>query len=148
MKNKQYTLHITHYTFNITQSTIHKEKMNQLFAFEQLEVYQIAIRYVKNIYELSDAFPAKEDFALTSQIRRAAVSITSNLAEGTSRFSLKDKSHFIEIAYGSLMETYSQIQVASDLEYISQDSMTQIAPLVKELRNKLSALRKSYQEKK
>ena len=62
--------------------------MNQLFAFEQLEVYQIAIRYVKNIYELSDAFPAKEDFALTSQIRRAAVSITSNLAEGTSRFSL------------------------------------------------------------
>ena len=122
--------------------------MNQLFAFEQLEVYQIAIRYVKNIYELSDAFPAKEDFALTSQIRRAAVSITSNLAEGTSRFSLKDKSHFIEIAYGSLMETYSQIQVASDLEYISQDSMTQIAPLVKELRNKLSALRKSYQEKK
>lgn len=122
--------------------------MDQLFAFEQLEVYQIARQYVKNIYELSDAFPAKEDFALTSQIRRAAVSITSNLAEGTSRFSLKDKSHFIEIAYGSLMETYSQIQVASDLEYISQDSMTQIAPLVKELRNKLSALRKSYQEKK
>ena len=122
--------------------------MDQLFAFEELEVYQIARQYVKNVYLLSEAFPAKEDFALTSQIRRSAVSITSNLAEGTSRFSLKDKSHFIEIAYGSLMETYSQIQVASDLEYISQDSMTQIAPLVKELRNKLSALRKSYQEKK
>ena len=122
--------------------------MDQLFAFEELEVYQIARQYVKNVYLLSEAFPAKEDFALTSQIRRAAVSITSNLAEGTSRFSLKDKSHFIEIAYGSLMETYSQIQVASDLEYISQDSMTQIAPLLKELRNKLSALRKSYQEKK
>ena len=122
--------------------------MDQLFAFEELEVYQIARQYVKNVYLLSEAFPAKEDFALTSQIRRAAVSITSNLAEGTSRFSLKDKSHFIEIAYGSLMETYSQIQAASDLEYISQDSMTQIAPLVKELRNKLSALRKSYQEKK
>ena len=122
--------------------------MNKIFAFEDLEVYQIAREYVKNVYLLSEAFPAKEDFALTSQIRRAAVSITSNLAEGTSRFSLKDKSHFIEIAYGSLMEPYSQIQVASDLEYISQDSMTQIAPLVKELRNKLSALRKSYQEKK
>lgn len=122
--------------------------MDQLFAFEELEVYQIARQYVKNVYLLSEAFPAKEDFALTSQIRRAAVSITSNLAEGTSRFSLKDKSHFIEIAYGSLMETYFQIQVASDLEYISQVSMTQIAPLVKELRNKLSALRKSYQEKK
>ena len=118
--------------------------MDQLFAFEKLEVYQIARQYVKNIYELSDAFPAKEDFALTSQIRRAAVSITSNIAEGTSRFSLKDKSHFIEIAYGSLMETYSQLQVAMDLEYISQDSMIQIAPIVVELRNKLSALRKSY----
>ena len=121
--------------------------MDQLFAFEQLEVYQIARQYVKNIYELSDAFPAKEDFALTSQIRRAAVSITSNVAEGTSRFSLKDKSHFIEIAYGSLMETYSQLQVAVDLGYISEDSVARIAPFVVELRNKLSALRKSYAEK-
>lgn len=121
--------------------------MDQLFAFEQLEVYQIARQYVKNIYELSDAFPAKEDFALTSQIRRAAISVTSNVAEGTSRFSLKDKSHFIEIAYGSLMETYSQLQVAVDLGYIKAETMGQIAPIVVELRNKLSALRKSYAEK-
>lgn len=121
--------------------------MDQLFAFEQLEVYQIARQYVKNIYELSDAFPAKKDFALTSQIRRAAVSVTSNVAEGTSRFSLKDKSHFIEIAYGSLMETYSQLQVAVDLGYISEDSVARIAPFVVELRNKLSALRRSYNVK-
>ena len=121
--------------------------MEKIFAFEELEVYQIARQYVKNIYVLSDTFPTKEDFALTSQIRRAAVSITSNIAEGTSRFSLKDKSHFVEIAYGSLMETYSQLQVAVDLGYISQESMKQIAPLVVELRNKLSALRKSYATK-
>lgn len=86
----------------------------------------------------------KEDFALTSQIRRAAVSVTSNIAEGTSRFSPKDKSHFIEIAYGSLMESYSQIQVAMDLGYIEEKQMEQIAPLIIELRNRLSALRKSY----
>ena len=121
--------------------------MDKIFAFEELEVYQIARQYVKNIYELSNVFPAKEDFALTSQIRRAAVSITSNIAEGTSRFSLKDKSHFIEIAYGSLMETYSQLQVAVDLEYIEREKMEQIAPIVVELRNKLSALRKSYSTK-
>lgn len=121
--------------------------MDKIFAFEELEVYQIARQYVKNIYVLSDTFPTKEDFALTSQIRRAAVSITSNIAEGTSRFSLKDKSHFVEIAYGSLMETYSQLQVAVDLGYISQESMEQIAPLIVELRNKLSALRKSYTTK-
>lgn len=121
--------------------------MDQLFAFEELEVYQIARQYVKNIYELSDTFPAKEDFALTSQIRRAAVSITSNIAEGTSRFSLKDKSHFIEIAYGSLMETYSQLQVAVDLGYISQDEIATLHPIVVELRNRLSALRRSYNGK-
>ncbi|MBQ3672872.1 MAG: four helix bundle protein [Paludibacteraceae bacterium] len=122
--------------------------MENIFAFEQLDVYQVARMYVKNVYMLSDRFPQKEDFALTSQIRRAAVSITSNISEGTSRFSIKDKSHFIEIAYGSLMETYSQLQVATDLGYVSQESIAQIAPLVVELRNKLSALRKSYQEKK
>ena len=121
--------------------------MSPLFSFEQLDVYQIARQYVKNIYELSDSFPAKEDFALTSQIRRAAVSITSNVAEGTSRFSLKDKSHFIEIAYGSLMETYSQLQVAVDLKYIQSKDIEALHPLVVELRNRLSALRKSYLKK-
>ena len=121
--------------------------MNEVFAFEQLDVYKVARSYVRNIYSLSEKFPQKEDFALTSQIRRAAVSITSNIAEGTSRFSVKDKSHFIEIAYGSLMETYSQLQVASDLGYITQLDIEQQHPLVVELRNRLSALRKSYMSK-
>ena len=97
---------------------------------------------------LSERFPKKEEFALTSQIRRAAVSVTSNIAEGTSRFSVNDKSHFIEIAYGSLMETYSQLQVALDLMYIKQTDVEEILPLIVELRNRLSALRKSYTEKK
>lgn len=121
--------------------------MNEVFAFEQLDVYKVARAYVRNIYSLSEKFPQKENFALTSQIRRAAVSITSNIAEGTSRFSVKDKSHFIEIAYGSLMETYSQLQVASDLGYITQLDIEQQHPLVVELRNRLSALRKSYMSK-
>ena len=122
--------------------------MDNIFAFEQLDVYQVARRYVKNVYLLSEKFPQKEDFALTTQIRRAAVSVTSNIAEGTSRFSVKDKSHFIEIAYGSLMETYSQLQVASDLGYITHSEIEQQHPLVIELRNRLSALRKSYAERK
>ena len=121
--------------------------MNEVFAFEQLDVYKVARAYVRNVYFLSDKFPQKEDFALTSQIRRAAVSITSNIAEGTSRFSIKDKSHFIEIAYGSLMETYSQLQVATDLMYIKQSDVNEILPQVVELRNRLSALRKSYMSK-
>ena len=129
--------------FNITQP----RNMEQIFAFEQLDVYQAARLYVKKIYMLSGRFPQKEDFALTSQIRRAAVSISSNIAEGTSRFSIKEKCHFIEIAYGSLMETYSQLQVAVDLMYLKQDEIEALHPLVVELRNRLSALRKSYQNK-
>ena len=119
----------------------------KLFAFEDLDVYQVARLYVKQVYMISNTFPSKEDFALTSQIRRAAVSITSNIAEGTSRFSAKDKSHFIEIAYGSLMETYSQMQIAVDLDYIKEEDIERIRPFVVELRNKLSALRKSYAPK-
>ena len=118
--------------------------MEKIFAFEDLDVYQTARLYVKQIYLISDLFPTKEDFALTSQVRRAAVSVTSNIAEGTSRFSPKDKSHFIEIAYGSLMESYSQIQVAVDLGYVDERKMEHIAPIIVELRNRLSALRKSY----
>ena len=121
--------------------------MNEVFAFEQLDVYRVARVYVRNVYLLSDKFPQKEDFALTSQIRRAAVSITSNIAEGTSRFSIKDKSHFIEIAYGSLMESYSQLQVAMDLRYINQSDVDGVLPQIVELRNRLSALRKSYTSK-
>lgn len=121
--------------------------MNEVFAFEQLDVYRVARVYVRNVYLLSDKFPQKEDFALTSQIRRAAVSITSNIAEGTSRFSIKDKSHFIEIAYGSLMESYSQLQVAMDLRYINQSDVDGVLPQIVELRNRLSALRKSYASK-
>lgn len=122
--------------------------MEKVFAFEELDVYQLARVYVRNIYLLSDKFPQKEDFALTSQIRRAAVSITSNIAEGTSRFSARDKSHFVEIAYGSLMETYSQLQVAADLGYLMQEEIDELHPRIVELRNRLSALRKSYIEQK
>jgi four helix bundle protein len=122
--------------------------MEEIFAYEQLEVYKLARYYVKEVYVLSAKFPSKEDFALTSQIRRAAVSITSNIAEGTSRFSLKDKSHFIEIAYGSLMETYSQLQIATDLQYIEENELKMIVPTIIELRNRLSALRRSYLENK
>lgn len=122
--------------------------MEEIFAYEQLDVYKVARHYVKQIYLLSEKIPSKEDFALTSQIRRAAVSITSNIAEGTSRFSIKDKSHFIEIAYGSLMETYSQLQVAMDLGYVTESEVRLIVQEIVELRNRLSALRKSYIEKK
>ena len=116
-----------------------------MLSFEKLEAYQLSREYVRLVYRLSDCFPAKEDYALTSQIRRAAVSVTSNIAEGTSRSSQKDKVHFLEIAYGSLLETVSQLQVAMDVGYISETEYCAAIDQVEGIKNKLTYLRRSYQ---
>ena len=115
-----------------------------MLSFEKLEAYQLSREYVRLVYRLSDRFPAKEDYALTSQIRRAAVSVTSNIAEGTSRSSQKDKVHFLEIAYGSLLETVSQLQVAMDVGYIADEDYRIAIEQVEEIKNKLTYLRRSY----
>lgn len=115
-----------------------------MLSFEKLEAYQQAREYVRLIYQLSDHFPAKEDYALTSQIRRAAVSVTSNIAEGTSRSSSKDKVHFLEIAYGSLLETVSQLQIAMDVGYISDLEYQASIECVERIKSKLTYLRRSY----
>ena len=115
-----------------------------MLSFEKLEAYQIAREYVKMVYRLSDRFPAKEDYALTSQIRRAVVSVTSNIAEGTSRSSQKDKVHFLEIAYGSLLETVSQLQVAMDVGYITETEYHAVIDQVEQIKTKLTYLRRSY----
>lgn len=96
---------------------------------------------VKEIYTLTKQFPKEELFGLTSQIRRAAVSISSNIAEGNSRFSPKDKARFLSIAYGSLMEVLSQLILGSDLEYITTNELDQCKPLIHEISNKLNSLR-------
>ena len=116
-------------------------------SFRNLNVYIQAKELVKQVYELLKSFPREEQYALCDQLRRAVISVPSNIAEGSGRQSTKDQAHFYTIAYGSLMETYSQLQVAVDLGYILEDSVARIAPFVVELRNKLSALRRSYNEK-
>jgi four helix bundle protein len=83
-----------------------------MFRFEKLEVWQKAIELACHIYTISGAFPGNEGFGLTSQMRRSAVSISSNIAEGIGRTSDVDFARFLEIAYGSLMEVVSQAQIA------------------------------------
>ena len=90
------------------------------FSFEGLRVYQTTRQLVKDVYVLVKKLPSKEYFALSSQIRRAVVSITAKIAEGSGRNHPKDKAHFIDIAYGSLMETYSELVTAADLGYITE----------------------------
>ena len=114
------------------------------YGFEKLNVYNDARLYVKQVYLLSNQFPDKERFGLVSQLQRAAVSIVSNIAEGTSRASNKEKERFIEIAYGSLLETYCQFQIATDLLYIKKEDLDEIQLQIDKIANKLSALKRSY----
>ena len=74
---------------------------------------------IKEVYRLLKKFPKEEQYAMCDQLRRAAISITSNIAEGSGRNSFKEKVHFLEFSYGSLMEVLSQMDVACDLEYIT-----------------------------
>lgn len=90
--------------------------------FKDLEVWQQGHILVLDVYRLTHTFPKHELFALTSQLRRAAVSITSNIAEGFGRQGEKDKVHFYVMAKGSLYEVQNQLQIALDLGYIATES--------------------------
>ena len=92
--------------------------MKHKFSFEKLDVWKQAKNLAVDIYKLTEDFPDKERFGLQGQIRRATVSVSSNIAEGSSRFSARSKSNFYQIAYSSLMEVYSQLHIAHDLGYI------------------------------
>lgn len=121
--------------------------MEQSFSFEGLKAYQVARELVKNIYLLQNSFPKEERYALGDQVRRAAISITANLAEGSGRQSVKEKIHFIEISFGSMTEVFCELQTACDLNYISEDKLNDLRPQFEEVAKMLSGLRKSLTSK-
>ena len=116
----------------------------EVFGYRKLIAYQKAKEVVKRTYMLLKKFPAEERFAMCDQLRRASVSVTSNIAEGVNRFSVKDKSHFIEMAYGSLMEVSSQFEIAEELGYVSVDDCLSMDQLIEEVARLLSGLQKTY----
>lgn len=93
------------------------------FQFEKLNAWQEARKLVVNVYQLLEKFPKSENCALCDQLRRAVVSVPSNIAEGSGRLAIKEQIHFLEIAYASLMEVYCQLQIAVDLSYITPDDL-------------------------
>ena len=111
--------------------------------FKDLLVWQKAMELVKAVYALSKAFPAEERYALTDQLRRAAVSIPSNIAEGSGRASNADYGHFLSIARGSLYETMTQLQIAVDLGYLPGLS-PELEALISEIGRMLGAMLKKY----
>ena len=113
------------------------------FTFETLDVYQKARKLVKDIYLLLEKFPSYEKYSLCDQIRRSAISVPSNLAEGSGRFSIKERIHFVEISYGSLMEVYCQLSIANDLGYCSDEKHKELKIQIDEIARMLYGLRSS-----
>ena len=95
--------------------------MEEKFLFRNLIVWQKAMKLTRMAYAAAQRFPVEERYALADQLRRAASSIPSNIAEGNGRASNKDYAHFLAIARGSLYETITQIDLAKDLGYIGVD---------------------------
>ena len=111
--------------------------------FQNLIVYQQAKELVKLVYALIKKFPSDERYALCDQLRRSVISIPSNIAEGMGRMAEKEQGHFINIAFGSLMEVLAQIDIAKDLDYITNEEYESIHNDCLELIKLLTAIIKS-----
>lgn len=113
------------------------------YSFEKLMVYQTARKLVKKVYILLRRFPTEERYGLCDQLRRSIVSVPSNIAEQSGRTSIKEKVHFLEIAYGSLMEAYCQLDLAFDLGYITKEELAPIKNLFFDTSRLILGLKKS-----
>lgn len=118
-------------------------------SFKQLIVWQKAMKLVHLVYQVSKSFPSEERYALTDQLRRAVVSIPSNIAEGNGRSGNRDYAHFLSIARGSLFETMTQLEIAEGLGYVGQDARSrltidEIDLLATEIGNMLTAMLKKF----
>lgn len=115
-----------------------------VFSFEKLNVWHDARELVKSIYLLVEKLPKDEKFSLIDQLKRSGISVASNIVEGTSRSSYKEKIRFIEVAYGSLLEMYSQLILCTDLGYIENAELLEIKNLTYKISNELNALKNAY----
>ena len=111
------------------------------YAFEKLKVWEDIRELNSKIYLLTNNFPDNEKYGLVSQMRRSSISVGSNIAEGSSRTSAKDQSHFYQIAYSSLMELLSQLIVSYDLSFIEQEKYSNTRELIQKISFKINALR-------
>ncbi|PKP12641.1 MAG: four helix bundle protein [Bacteroidetes bacterium HGW-Bacteroidetes-3] len=114
------------------------------YSFEKLEVWQLSRKLVKLTYSITTSFPEEEKFGIINQMRRAAISVSSNISEGSSRNSYKDQARFTVISYGSLMELLNQYILSNDLEWINNEDLIKSRILIEEISNKLNGLR-NYQ---
>ena len=114
-----------------------------MFNFEKLDVWQKAIDFADLVYSSTRTFPAEERFGLTNQLRRAAVSVPSNIAEGSSRRSKVDFARFIELSTGSVFELASQIFIARRQGFLSEEIFDELYGKAQEIGRMLSGLKNS-----
>ena len=118
--------------------------MNErVYSFERLIVWNDVRKLTKYIYAITANFPESEKFGLVNQTRRSIVSVSSNIAEGSSRTGSKDQAHFYQIAYSSLMELLSQTIVSFDLGFLQEENYNEIRKQIEAISAQLNALRKS-----
>ena len=114
-----------------------------MFNFEKLDVWQVAVGYADDIYRVTRAFPDDEKFGLRSQMRRSAVSISANLAEGSAKSSNKEFVRFMQIAFASLMETVSHLEISRRQSFLAPEAHQELYELSERLGKMISGLRQS-----
>ncbi len=119
----------------------------RIYSFEKLESWQHAKQLAVWTYDITQAFPAEEKFGMVSQMRRAAISIASNLAVGTSRKTAKDQSHFSTISYSSTIELLNNLIIANELRFLTEEMYKQGREMVEKQTLLIAGLRKSQQRR-
>lgn len=114
--------------------------------FKSLKIWQKGIKLVVDIYKLTKVFPQEELYGLTSQMRRSAISIPSNIAEGSGRNSDKDFNRFLDISLGSSFELETQIIIARELEFLSSEDFLKLSDKVQEEQKMITGLQKSLRQ--
>ena len=118
-----------------------EEMTEPKYSYKNLEAYKESKTLVKQVYALLKRFPKEEQYALCDQLRRAVISVPSNIAEGSGRTSAKDQAHFLEMAFGSLMEVDCQMDIAQDLGYVSLDEHEEVTVQISKVAALLSGMR-------
>jgi len=115
-------------------------------SYKDLLVWQRAMNLVTNVYNLIKTFPKEEIYGLSGQLRRAIVSVPSNIAEGQGRDSVKEFIHYLSISYGSLMEVETQLQIAANLGYLKQVEVDKLLEQTAEVGRLLNGLSRSLRK--
>jgi four helix bundle protein len=116
--------------------------------FRELKIWQKSRDFVKEVYSFTAEFPDKEKYVLVSQINRSAISISSNIAEGSGRNGTQDFQRFLDIAIGSAFELESQLVIANDLDYINNESLAKLTSKVQEIQKMIRGFRHHIEKSK